>query len=95
MGIKGGVLNDNVLGNTDTERGEVPYGLDAALYHGVRYLLGYFNGNRQHADIDIVFLHLLFELIRMVDRNAAQHCTHQFGLHIESSHNLQTEMAQT
>ena len=28
MGIKGSVLHDNVLGNADTERGEVPYGLD-------------------------------------------------------------------
>ena len=43
MGIKGSVLHDNVLGNTDTERGEVPYGLDTALYHGIRYLLGYFD----------------------------------------------------
>ena len=61
MGIKGSVLHDNVLGNTDTERGEVPYGLDTALYHG----------------------------------DAAQCRTHQFGLHIESSYYLQTEMAQT
>ena len=34
MGIKGSVLHDNVLGNADTERGEVPYGLDTTLYHG-------------------------------------------------------------
>ena len=39
MGIKGSVLHDNVLGNADTERGEVPYGLDTTLYHGIRYLL--------------------------------------------------------
>ena len=61
MGIKGSVLHDNVLGNTDTERGEVPYGLDTALYHGIRYLLGYFDRYRQHAYIDIVLLHLLLE----------------------------------
>ena len=95
MGIKGSVLHDNVLGNTDTERGEVPYGLDTALYHGIRYLLGYFDRHRQHAYIDIVLLHLLLELVRVIDGDAAQCRTHQFGLHIESSYYLQTEMAQT
>ena len=88
MGIKGSVLHDNVLGNTDTERGEVPYGLDTALYHGIRYLLGYFDRYRQHAYIDIVLLHLLLELVRVIDGDAAQCRTHQFGLHIESSHYL-------
>ena len=72
MGIKGSVLHDNVLGNTDTERGEVPYGLDTALYHGIRYLLGYFDRYRQHAYIDIVLLHLLLELVRVIDGDAAQ-----------------------
>ena len=95
MGIKGSVLHDNVLGNADTERGEVPYGLDTTLYHGIRYLLGYFDRYRQHAYIDIVLLHLLLELIRMIDGDAAQCRTHQFKLHIKSSHYLQTEMAQT
>ena len=95
MGIKGSVLHDNVLGNTDTERGEVPYGLDTTLHHGIRYLLGYFDRHRQHAYIDIVLLHLLLELVRVIDGDAAQCRTHQFGLHIESSYYLQTEMAQT
>lgn len=79
MGIKGSVLHDNVFGNTDTERGEIPYGLDTALYHGIRYLLGYFDRYRQHTYIDIVLLHLLLELIRMIDGNATQRCTHQSG----------------
>lgn len=95
MGIKGSVLHDNVFGNTDTERGEIPYGLDTALYHGIRYLLGYFDRYRQHTYIDIVLLHLLLELIRMIDGNATQRCTHHFGLHIEGSHNLQAKMTQT
>ena len=95
MGIKGSVLHDNVFGNTDTERSEVPYSLDTALYHGIRYLLGYFDRHRQHAYIDIVLLHLLLELVRVIDGDATQRSTHQFGLHIESSHNLQAEMAQT
>ena len=95
MGIKGSVLHDNVFGNTDTERGEIPYGLDTALYHGIRYLLGYFDRYRQHAYIDIVLLHLLLELVRMIDGDAAQ-CRNSTVLgFIKSSYYLQTEMAQT
>ena len=71
MGIKGSVLHDNVLGNADTERGEVPYGLDTTLYHGIRYLLGYFDRYRQHAYIDIVLLHLL----TMLMKNSCVSCT--------------------
>ena len=95
MGIKGSVLRQCSQETRIRNRGEVPYGLDTALYHGIRYLLGYFDRYRQHAYIDIVLLHLLFELVRVIDGDAAQCRTHQFGLHIESSYYLQTEMAQT
>ena len=56
--------------------------------------LSHFDRYRQHAYIDIVLLHLLLELVRMIDGDAAQCRTHQFKLHIKSSHYLQTEMAQ-
>ena len=72
MCIQRSVLNHYILRHTNTERGEVPYGLDTALYHGIRYLLGYFERYRQYAYIDIVLLHLLLELVRMIDGDAAR-----------------------
>lgn len=95
MSIQGSILNHNILRHTDTERSKVPYGFNSSCNHSIRNLLRYLNGHSQHTDIDVIFLHFLFKLIRVINGNSIQRCSYQSGIHIKSSYNLQTEMAQS
>lgn len=95
MGIQRRVLYDDVLGHPDAEGSKVPHGLDAALHHVVRNLLGNLDGYGQHADMHVVLLHLPGEFIGMKNGNAVQLRADQSGIDVKSRHNLQAEVPQT
>ena len=95
MGIQRRVLYDDVLGHPDAEGSKVPHGLDAALHHVVRNLLGNLDGHGQHADMHVVLLHLPGEFIGMKNGNAVQLRADQSGIDVKGRHNLQAEVPQT
>ena len=76
MGIERRVLYNNRLGHTNAERRKIPNSLNSSRHHFIGHGLSYFNGYGKHTYINIIFKHLLFKFIGMINRNTAQCCPH-------------------
>lgn len=75
--------------------GKVPDCLDSPVHHHICDALGNLDRNGQHANLHVIFFHLLQKVVRMVDRNPVEVSADQSRVYIKSSHNLKPEMLQT